>query len=313
MNIQVSQLRYFLSLASTRSYSLAAELCNVSQPALSMAIRRMEEELNLTLIDRKSNPISLTEEGEIIASQATKIMEGLSSLEKLASDLHDNHMAGNIKLSIIPTLAPYILPGLIKKFSEMYPKVELIVEEETTKNILNKLKSSEIDVAVLVTPVEEKSLIYVPMFYEEFFLFTHKKLNKRHASSADLDYKNLWLLQEGHCMREQMLRICEHKNMESSNITYNAGSIESLINITEYNKGMTIIPEMATWNLSVERKERITPFNDPVPVREVSIMYHKFTTRLREINAIMHIIVENVPSFMKVRENFQTIDIAPLS
>lgn len=312
MNIQFAQLKYFLALAATKNYSLAAEQCNVSQPALSMAIRKMEEDLDLILIDRKSNPISLTEKGDVIASQAMKILEEFSVMEKLASDLHLDKLNGSIKFGIIPTLAPYVVPLFIKRFSENYPEIELIIEEDTTKSIIQKLKSSEIDAALLVTPLDEKSMIYTPVFYEEFFLFTHDKIDKAYVLQEDIDFRHLWLLEEGHCMRHQMMKICELRNLEHSNITYNAGSIESLINITESSGGMTIIPELATWNLSPERKERVIPFYEPTPVREVSIIYHKFTTKIRLINAVMQSIQEVIPAYMKIKESFQRVDITPV-
>ena len=143
MNIQLAQLKYFITLASTKNYSTAAEQCNVSQPALSMAIKKMEEDLDLLLIDRKSNPITLTEKGELIATQALKILDEFSIMEKLASELHNDKLNGSITLSIIPTLAPYIIPLFVQKFVQSFPDIELIIEEETTKSIIQKLKSSE--------------------------------------------------------------------------------------------------------------------------------------------------------------------------
>jgi len=312
MNIQIAQLKYFLAVASTKNYSIAAEQCNVSQPALSMAIRKMEEELDLTLIDRKSNPISLTEKGELIASQAIKILEELSIMEQLASELHVDKLNGSLRLSIIPTLAPYIIPLFIQKFSLQYPEIELIIEEETTKSIIQKLKASETDVGLLVTPLDEKSMVTSPLFYEEFFVFSHDKMDKAYILPEEIDFRHLWLLEEGHCMRHQMMKICELRNLENSNIKYNAGSIESLINITEASGGMTIIPELATWNLAPERKERVIPFYEPTPVREVSIIHHKFTTKLRLISALSQIICSVIPSYMKIKDTYQRIDINPV-
>jgi len=312
MNIQIAQLKYFLALASTKNYSTAAEQCNVSQPALSMAIRKMEEELDLVLIDRKSNPISLTEKGELIASQAIKILEEMSIMGKLASELHMDKLNGSLRLSIIPTLAPYIIPLFIQKFALQYPEIELIIEEETTKSIIQKLKASETDVGLLVTPLDEKSMVTHPLFYEEFFVFSHEKIDKAFILPEDIDFRHLWLLEEGHCMRHQMMKLCELRNLENSKIKYNAGSIESLINITEASGGMTIIPELATWNLAPERKERVIPFYEPTPVREVSIIHHKFTTKLRLINALSQIISSVIPSYMKIKDTYQRIDISPI-
>jgi len=312
MNIQFSQLKYFVALASARNYSTAAEHCNVSQPALSMAIRKMEEELNLMLIDRKSNPITLTEKGELIASQSVKILEEFTKLEKLASELHQDTLSGSITLSIIPTLAPYIIPLFVQKFSDLYPQIELIIEEETTKSILQKLKSSETDAALLVTPIDEKSLISYPIFYEEFYVFAHDKIDKSYILPEEIDFKHLWLLEEGHCMRDQMIKICELRNLENSKIKYNAGSIESLINITEAVGGMTIIPELSTWKLSADRKERVIPFVEPTPVREVSMIHHKFTTKLRLIHTVLNTITDVIPAYMKMKESYQRIEIGAI-
>lgn len=302
-------MKYFIALASTKNYIMAAEQCNVSQPALSMAIRRLEEELDILLIDRKSNPITLTEKGDIIVLQAIKVLEELALMERIASDLHDDKLNGRIFLSVIPTLAPYIVPLFLQKFSESNPNIELIIEEETTKSILQRLKSTEIDAALLVTPLEEKLIVTYPLFYEEFFVFTQNKLNKSFILTEDIDFQHLWLLEEGHCMRQQMLRICELRKLEHSNIKYNAGSIESLLNITERSGGMTIIPELATWNLSPSRKEKVIPFYEPTPVREVSLIHHKHTTKFPLINAIMKSVLDVIPAYMKVKEVSQKIDI----
>ncbi|MGB4958810.1 MAG: LysR substrate-binding domain-containing protein, partial [Saprospiraceae bacterium] len=226
---------------------------------------------------------------------------------------HLDCLKGTLRLSIIPTLAPYIIPLFVKNFSATYPEIELIIEEDTTKQILQKLKASETDVGLLVTPIDEKSLVTYPLFYEEFYLFTHDKINKSYILPEDIDFRNLWLLEEGHCMRHQMMKLCELRNLENTNIKYNAGSIESLINITEVSGGMTIIPELATWNLSPEKKQRVLPFYEPTPVREVSIIHHKFTTKSLLIHALSNTISEVIPSYMKIKDTYQLIDIQLVS
>lgn len=312
MNVQVAQLKYLLALAETKSYSSAAAQCNVSQPALSMAIKKMEDDLGLVLIDRTSNPIILTEKGIIIANQAMKIIEEYSILEKTASDLFQNKLSGTLRFSIIPTLAPYFVPIFLQTLEKTQPQLEIIIEEQPTAAIIHKLKTSEIDAGLLVTPIEEKSLVYDSLFFEEFFLYANPKLNKTYAVPEDIDFKKLWLLEEGHCMRHQMMRICELKRQEKPHITYNAGSIESLINITDATGGMTIIPELATWHLSEERKQRVVPFQEPSPVREVSMIHHKFTTKLALIKAVNKVILEAIPSYMKIKESYQRLDISPV-
>jgi len=312
MNIQIAQLKYLLALAETKSYSAAATQCNVSQPALSMAIKKMEEDLGIVLINRTSNPISLTEKGTIIAHQSMKIIDEYGLLEKTASDLFANKLSGTLKLSIIPTLAPYFVPLFLKTLEKAQPGIHLIIEEQPTAAIIHKLKTAEIDAGLLVTPIEEKSLIYEPLFFEEFFLYANPKINKSYAIPEDIDFKNLWLLEEGHCMRHQMIRICELKNKENPLVTYNAGSIESLVNITDANGGMTILPELATWHLSQERKQRVVPFQEPTPVREVSMIYHKFSAKMAIIRAVNQVILETIPNYMKIKESYQRLDISPV-
>ena len=310
MNVQVSQLKYLLALIRTQSFSEAAAQCFVSQPALSMAIRKLEEELNITLFDRKSSPIVLTEKGEIIASQAQKIIEDFALLEKITAELQSLEPKGTLNLSVIPTLAPYLIPLFINKFSTDFPNIDLTIEEDSTKVILHKLRNSETDVALLVTPIDDKSLIYNPLFFEEFYLYTNEKMEVKNIAAEDIDYKNLWLLKEGHCMRQQMINICESRDLEHTNITYNAGSIESLINIADISGGMTIIPELAVRNLSQERKDKVFSFTSPIPVREISIMYHKFTPKMILINALMHTIINSLPPFLKRKaENYEKIPI----
>jgi LysR family hydrogen peroxide-inducible transcriptional activator len=312
MNIQIAQLKYLLALAESKSYSQAASQCNVSQPALSMAIKKMEEDLGLVLIDRTSSPINLTDKGVIIANQAMKILEEYAIMEKTASDLLENRLSGSLRLSIIPTLAPYFVPLFIKALEKAQPDIQLIVEEQPTATIIQKLKTSEIDAGLLVTPLDEKSLVYEPLFFEEFFLYANPKIDKSYIVPEDIDFKNLWLLEEGHCMRHQMMKICELKKLENPHITYNAGSIESLINITDASHGMTIIPELATWHLSPERKQRVVPFQEPTPVREVSMIHHKFSAKMALIRAVNQIILDFIPSYMKIKESYQRVDITPV-
>ncbi len=301
MNIQLSQLKYLIALVNTRSFSEAADFCYVSQPAISMAIGRLEEELGIVLFDRKSNPIMLTEKGEVVVSQVQKILEDFAILEQITAELQDLEPQGELTVGILPTLAPYLIPLFLKKFSEDFPNIQLSIEEYSTKVILQKLKNSDIDVALLVTPIEDKLLIYNTLFYEEFYLYTHDKTSKKKVSPKDIDYSNLWLLEEGHCMRQQMINICESRDKSHNNITYNAGSIESLINITDTNNGMTIIPELAVRNLTADRKHRALPFASPKPVREVSIIYHKYTPKMILINPLMHTILNSLPPFLNTK------------
>ncbi|MCB0659537.1 MAG: LysR family transcriptional regulator [Saprospiraceae bacterium] len=311
MNFNISQLKYLMALGTSRSFSAAAEICNVSQPALSMAIKRLEDEFGIQMIDRGTSPLSYTETGEMIASQVKTILEEVQALELLISDLKNDDLSGEIKISVIPTLAPYLIPLFLKKFETKYPNITLVIEENTTASTVKKLKSSELDAGILVTPLDEKSIVTHPMFFEEFYVYSHSKIERSYVLQEELDLNNFWLLEEGHCMRQQMIRLCELRDTQKSQLKYNAGSIESIINLTDTIGGMTIIPEMATWRLPAERKSRVTPFVEPSPVREISLIHHKFTTKSGLLMALKGVIEEVIPGYMKIRENAQRIDISP--
>lgn len=310
MNLQLSQIRYFVTLANTKSYSVAAQLCLVSQPALSMAIKKMEDELGIVLINRMTNPITVTEKGEQIAEKCLLILERFDEIKDLVSSINENANTGELSISVIPTLAPYLVPHILKRFSDVNSGIKLIIEENTTESILHKLKTGTIDAGILATPIEEKSLSYEPIFFEEFFLYSKEKMNKAYIYPEELDTEHLWLLEEGHCMRKQMMKICSLRKPNQMNFTFKAGSIESLINITDSCGGITVIPELTILGMDESKKEHIVRFHPPSPTREISIVYHRYSTKIPLISTIYKQIKADMSSVLQNKDNFEVINIS---
>ena len=239
-------------------------------------------------------------------SIAEKIKEIVASEKGIVS--------GELKLGIIPTLAPYLLPLFLKKMKEAFPLVKLLINELTTDVIIQKLKTGEIDLGILATPLHDKRLNERPLFYEKYYLYVNDKekgFNKQFVLPKEIDVNRLWLLEEGHCMRSQILNFCALKKQHEfeESFHYNAGSIETLKNMVDANFGMTIIPELATHNLSKTQSKRIRLFNDPIPVREISLVTHREFLKEKLIKKLEEVILSVIPSEMQVNKKRNIIEL----
>ena len=307
--MNIYQLVYLKVLAEKGSYKEAAYTCNISQPALSMAIIKFEEELGKPLINRLHHPVKLTAFGQKIYDQCKIVLYEVEVLKSIATD-GDDHISGSMRLGIIPTLAPYLLPLFLESFIQEHPKVELEIEETTTNYLIQKLNKGELDAALLVSPLETPSLKFITLFYEEFFVYVNNNSPaKTYIFPEDIDPTELWLLEEGHCLRNQILNLCELQKSGFQNIHYNAGSIETLINLVDEYGGITIIPELATRKMSKPKKNKLISFHPPAPVREVSLAFHRYTVQKTFIQALSQSIIKNIPTYMKREDNFQRVEI----
>ncbi|MCA0426254.1 MAG: LysR family transcriptional regulator [Bacteroidetes bacterium] len=286
MNLQ--QLEYIVAIDNHRHFARAAEACFVTQATLSMMVKKLEEELGVQLFDRSKQPVSITLAGEIIIPQARKVLAEAARLKELPKDLK-NEIKGEIRLGIIPTLAPYLLPRFLSEFMQTYPDISLKLVEISTAEILEQLQKDQLDLGLMATPLQQAEFTEEVLFYEPFDVFVSKEeqeLKKNYVLPGDLDINRLWLLEEGHCLRSQMVNLCELQKKElNRNLHYEAGSIESLIRIVEVNKGITIIPRLASLDLDAERKHQLRSFSSPEPVREISLVsYRPFVKqKLREV------------------------------
>ena len=311
MNLQ--QLDYIIAVDTFRHFAKAAEKSFVTQATLSMMIQKLETELGVKIFDRSRQPVTPTEIGKKIIEQARKIVSEAGQIKEIIN-LEKGDVAGELKVGIIPTLAPYLLPLFLKEFSDTYPQVKLNISEHTTTTIIQKLKSGLLDAGILATPLNDNSIKEQPIFFEKYFLYVNNKekgFDKQYVLPSNIDISRLWILEEGHCMRSQILNLCELKKAHSDEekIHYEAGSIETLKNIVEKNFGITIIPELATFNLTNSQKKRLRYFKPPTPVREISIITHREFIKMRLIEALKEMILSVIPETMKSTKDIKVVEI----
>lgn len=304
------QLEYIVAVDTYRSFVNAAEKCFVTQPTLSMQIQKLEEFLNVKIFDRSKQPVVPTEIGSQIIDQARIVLQENKKIKEIISSQQQD-IVGELRIGIIPTIAPYLLPKVIAAMLEKYPDLKLLIWEYTTEDIINHLKTGVIDCGILATPLVETNITETPLYYETFVSYISKnsKLYKKKALDADdLEDENIWLLNEGHCMRTQVLNICRNtKNNRLQSLTYNTGSVETLIRMVDVNDGATLLPELALAELSAKQLNKVRYFKTPEPVREISLVTHKNFIKKRMLNALREEIVAIIPKQMKQRKKKEII------
>jgi LysR family hydrogen peroxide-inducible transcriptional activator len=300
MNLQ--QLEYIIALDNHRHFVKAAEACFVTQATLSMMIKKLEQELELVIFDRSKQPVIPTEAGKKVIGQARNMIRERQLMLALSKEVKTG-IEGELKIGIIPTIAPYLLPLLLPAFLEKYQATRLKIREQTTEQLVQLLATDKIDVAIMATPLGEGNLKEIPVFYEEFKVFVaapDRQLKKKYLLPEDLDINKLWLLEEGHCLRSQALNLCElqKKQAKAHNLDYETGSIESLLKITEITQGITIIPELATLGFNKKTKEKLRHFKPPVPVREISLVTYRHFAKEKMLEALRKEIIAAVKPYL---------------
>ncbi|MBC7696301.1 MAG: LysR family transcriptional regulator [Burkholderiales bacterium] len=310
MNLQ--QLEYIIAVDKLKNFVKASESCFVTQATLSMMIKKLEEELDAKIFDRSKQPVKTTEIGVKIITQARKIILESKKLKEIISE-EKGIVSGELRLGIIPTLAPYLLPLFLKKFTQDFPLIKLIINEYTTDIITHKLKTGELDAGILSTPLNDSAIKEQVLFNERYFLYVNSKekgFNKQYVLPKDIDINRLWLLEEGHCMRSQILNLCALKKQKElgERFLYNAGSIETLKNMVDTNFGMTIIPELAIRNFNPSQKKRLRIFKSPAPVREISLVIHREFLKANLIQSLKETILSVIPNDMKQNKHINIVE-----
>ena len=300
MNLQ--QLEYIIAVDTYRHFVTASKKCFVTQATLSMMIKKLEDDLKIKIFNRSKQPVKPTEIGAIVIAQARRIVAEVKNVNRLILE-HEGKITGELHIGIIPTLAPYLLHRFVKKFTEKYPALKLKVSELVTDDIISKLRNGQLDVGLLATPLNEKGLKEVPLFYERFMLYActdEKGMKKKYILPDDIDSNRLLLLEEGHCMRSQVVNFCELKKAHetNNNFEYEAGSIETLMKMVDQHQGITIIPELAMEELDKRKQERIRFFKSPAPVREISLVYHNDYHKKKLLEILQQSILEHIPGHM---------------
>ncbi len=305
----IQQLEYLIAVDKHRHFGHAAESCFVTQPTLSAQLSKLERELEVILFDRSKMPVIPTEIGVQIISQAKRVVSESKGILELVAHLKGD-ISGVIKLGIIPTLAPYLLHRFIRKFLEKFPKVKMEVQEMITEEIIRKLKNDELDLGIAVTPLLENGIVEKPMFYEKFYAYLskdHPLLREKEFNPEMVKQEDLWILQQGHCFRDQVINLCDQSLSGPSNFHYESGSLEGLRNMVNKYKGVTLLPELATFDLSEEEKSRIRPFSGFPPTREVSIILNRSYLKQKLVELLYNEITDSIPVEMTSKSHGKII------
>lgn len=293
----IQQMEYIIAVNKYRHFVTASEKCGVTQPTLSTMIQRLEEELGTKIFDRSKHPVEPTPIGMRIIRQAELSLAEIRKIPEMVLSETET-LSGLLRIGIIPTLAPYLLPDFIRLFEEHYPQVELTIAEMRTATLINETLNGSIDIMIAVTPLNNPDLYEIPLYYEKFVAYfsPDSPAQKEQFSADKMPEEQLWVLQEGHCMRNQTFNFCQ--KFSSYHKTYEAGSIDTLIRIVDKNGGYSVIPELHVPFLSDKQKQNIRPIGDPPAVREISLIIRKDFIRERLLNAVADTIKKIIPESM---------------
>jgi len=303
------QFEYIIAVDNYRHFGRAAEACFVTQPTLSMQINKLEDQLGIIIFDRSKQPVVPTDIGKRVIKQARVAVSELKKVKEIVED-EKGEISGEIRIGIIPTLSPYLLPLFINSFIKKYPSVNIKVEELITEHVITKLKNELLDVGLIVTPYSDPGLVAKPLFYEEFFAYVSddSELSKQKELIADdLPSQEVWLLNEGHCFRDQVLNLCHNYNDRESQFKYESGSLEALKKIVDKHGGLTLLPELATNEMSDTERKKLRKFKEPKPVREVSMIMHRSYLKRKLVEALHKEILASIPSKINVKKHGEVI------
>ncbi|MEM9051925.1 MAG: LysR substrate-binding domain-containing protein [Bacteroidota bacterium] len=304
----IQQLQYVVALDTHRHFVKAAQSCFVTQPTLTLQLKKLEEEISLVLFDRSTKPLEVTPMGQTFVKRAKRIIREIDDLKELVNN-DRNEIEGVFTVGIIPTLSPYLLPRFINDFINNHPNTKLVIEELQSEAMIEMMKNKQLDIGILATPLNESEIVETPVFYEPFLVYADSKnslLQHERISKKHLKPMGLWILRSGHCFRSQTLDICEleaaehHKNLEVE-----GGSIETLKKMIDQVSGYTLIPEMS-FDQSIEMN-KVVRFIDPQPVREISIISHKHFHKIQLIEELKKCILNNTPKSFQKDTSFRRV------
>ena len=290
----LTQLEYIVALDDHQHFIHAADSCFVTQPTLSMGIKKLEEELSVVIFNRKSNPIEPTEIGKEIIKRARLILKHSKDLESFVTSQQDD-IVGEFRIGIIPTLSPYLIPILFKDFTSKYPQLKIIIQENQTHLLLEQLERESLDVAIMATPFNH-NFQSIKLFDEPFvgyFADNHPSLLKKSITVKDLNPDDIWILNQGHCFREQVINICNIASKKRDYV-FESGSIETRRKLVDQYQGYTLIPYLAIEDIPENNKDRIRLFEDPQPVREISLMHNDYTVKSKIIQLLKNEIISKI-------------------
>ncbi|MBT8296346.1 MAG: LysR family transcriptional regulator [Gramella sp.] len=309
----ITQLHYVLAVAEHKNFTKAAQKVFVTQPTLSMQIQKLEDELEVTIFDRTKKPIQLTEVGEKIVQQARNIVNESDRIQDIV-DQQKGFIGGIFRLGVIPTIMPTLLPMFIGNFMKKYPKVKLKIEELHTEAILEKLKEGHLDAAIAATPLKMEGIKEYVLYYEPFVPYIPSSVNAEVSDKIDvddLDINKMLLLEDGHCFKDGIMNLCNaSRDYDGDQLQLESGSFETLIKLANDGLGMTLLPYLHTLELKEDEKKNLKMFKDPVPAREVSLIYNRSELKMQILEALR----STIAGVVKGAITFQNVKIiSPLS
>lgn len=294
MNIQ--QLRYCQAVANHQSFGRAAKELYVSQSTLSTMIARLEEEIGITIFDRRVKPVEVTLEGRAIIRQINVVIGEINNLEITARQLK-GELGGKLSIGIIPTVAPYLLPYFINAASARMPGTQIAISEMTTNEVVQALKARSLDMGILSVPLSEEDLIEYRLYTEPFYLYDgSNKMPKSKIDPLTLDCHRLWLMDEGHCLRAQVATVCDLRKRQNGEraLEYKSGSIDTLMRFVKQNRGLTLLPHLATLDMSQQEAKKLRKFKEPTPSRAIGIVTHRHFKKQTSLKIISDEIKESI-------------------
>lgn len=313
MNLQ--QLEYIVAIDTHRHFAKAAAACSVTQPTLSSMVKKLEQELDVTLFDRTKSPVVPTAIGESLIEQARAVLKEVAVFSRLAEGTRELER-GELRIGMIPTLAPYLLPLFLGKLLKDHPLLKVVIEELTTDAIIDRLTREQLDVGILATPLKVPGLKEEPLFQERFLVYASAReplSRKRYVLPEDIDPDRLWLLEEGHCLRSQVMDLCELRRRSTAHghLQYLSGSIGSLQRLVDSQGGLTILPELATIDMGDEQRAQLHEFKAPVPVREIGTVTYRHFMKDRLLRLLRAGIIAGVSAHLPAGGRGRVVPIGP--
>ena len=305
----LTQLRYALVLKKHQNFKKAAEQLEISQPALSVQIQKLEDEIGIKLFNRSGSPIQVTRDGDLFLIKAQEVVNNAKQLTTFAQELNDDY-SGSLEIGVIATLAPFLVPLFSHAIQKDYPNLQLVFKEQTTEVIVNGVRSGDLDVGIISTPIDVYGIQSIPLFYERFYMYSSESgEGSNEIKLEDINYDRLWLLNEGNCFRDQVNDFCDIKSIrKGKKFIYQSNSIDALIRIVDTHGGMTILPELTTLSLNEYQEENLKVIHGKPKAREIGIIVTPNYDKVRYVKLLEEYIKQNIPSHMLKKNDYEIVD-----
>ena len=304
----LAQLQYALALQKAGSFKVAATRLNITQPALSLQVGKLEKEIGLTIFDRSGSPIQPTPEGYEFLVRAKEIISQVDALQSFVAGVTEK-VAGKLKIGIIPTLAPFLVPLFADALQRDHPGISLDIHEQLTNQLVSGVRQGDLDAGILSTPISVGGLTTRPLFYEKFMFYSADAPKGSSIQLSTIDYQKLWILNEGNCFRDQINNFCNLSEIrKNKSFVYRSNSIDALIRIVDTKGGYTILPELTTLSLSESQEENLRPIADKHFAREIGMIYRQKNNKQLLIDELSACIRQNIPGNMLSPTGLEVVD-----